>query len=563
MLHHWIYPKPSNGEEICRELGVPSCLGRMLASRGLRTVAEVQNFLYPKLSALSDPFLLPNLRKAVERILWAIDREERVVLYGDYDVDGVTSLALFARVLRAYGLHPEVFLPQRMEEGYGLSPEGVERCLATYQPQLLIAVDCGTGSVAEVAQLRARGVDALVFDHHEIKGELPDCVVVNPKLGEDFHYLCSAGIVFKACHGLMKLRALYNFDLKECLDLVALGSVADIVPLTGENRLLVQKGLQQMERTRWPGVRALMEVAMVRPPIKPVHVGFQLAPRLNAAGRLGTAEDSLHLLLADDPVKARELALNLDSQNRDRQELQARIIEEAEAMLLQEFDPERDAAIVLAKEGWHQGVLGIVAGRFSKALHRPTLIAGFDENGVGKGSGRSIEGFPLVAALGQSGQDLLDKFGGHEMAAGFTVSRERFGEFKQAFLALARAQLDSEALRPCLHLDAELDLATLDMEFLAQHDLLQPFGVGNAQPLFVARRVAPSGPVRVLKEKHLSFVVSHTRARDGGRCRAIFFEGARHPLPEPPWDVAFRVERNEYLGNVSVQMVVQAIRSAQ
>jgi single-stranded-DNA-specific exonuclease len=563
MPHQWIFPKPSQGDDFSRELGIPGCLAGLLASRGLATAAEVRGFLYPKLSALSDPFLLPNLRTAVDRILAAIDREERVVLYGDYDVDGVTSLALFARVLRAYGLHPEVFLPQRMEEGYGLSPEGVERCLATYNPQLLIAVDCGTCSVAEVGMLKERGVEVLVFDHHETKAELPECVVVNPKLGSDFHYLCSAGIVFKACHGLMKLRALYSFDLKDSLDLVALGSVADIVPLIGENRLLVQKGLQKMENTRWPGLKALMEVAAVRPPIKPVHVGFQLAPRLNAAGRLGTAEDALHLLLADDPVKAHDLAMSLDSQNRDRQELQARIIEEAEAMILQEFDPAKDAAIVLAKEGWHQGVLGIVAGRVSKAFHRPTLVAGFDESGVGKGSGRSIEGFPLVAALNQCGQELLEKFGGHEMAAGFTVSRERFERFKRAFLDYARAQLDAEALRPCLHLDAELDLATLDLEFLAQHDLLQPFGVGNLQPLFVARRVAPAGQVRVLKEKHLSFVVSHTRARDGGRCRAIYFDGARHPLPEPPWDIAFRVERNDYLGNVSVQMVVQSIRSAQ
>ena len=560
MHQQWIFPGNSNsGAALGRELGVAPCLAGLLLSRGLLTQPEAEKFLHPKLNTLSDPFLLPNLRAAAERILAAIDRKEKVVLYGDYDVDGVTSLTLFARILRAYGLSPEIFLPQRMEEGYGLSPEGVERCVGLHRPELLVAVDCGTNSAEEIAQLKAQGVEVLVFDHHEIGALPPDCLLVNPKLGSDFHYLCSAGIVFKACHGLLKLRPLPTFDLKECLDIVALGSVADIVPLIGENRLLVQKGLSQMEKTRWIGLRALMDAASVKAPIRPSHVGFQLGPRLNAAGRLGTAEDALNLLLAEDLPTARGLAEGLDRQNRDRQTVQAQTLEEAEEMLALEFDPARDAAIVLAKEGWHHGVLGIVAGRLMKNHHRPTFIIGFDENGIGKGSGRSIDGFSLVAALGGCGVGLLEKFGGHEMAAGLTVKRERFEEFKRAFLDTARAQLDEAALRPRLHLDAELDFSILDMEFLAQHDLLQPFGIGNHQPLFVARGVSPAAEPRVLKEKHISF----TLRQNGSRCRAIFFDGVRNPLPEPPWDVAFRVERNEYMGNVSVQMHIQAIRAAE
>jgi single-stranded-DNA-specific exonuclease len=234
-------------------------------------------------------------------------------------------------------------------------------------------------------------------------------------------------------------------------------------------------------------------------------------------------------------------------------------VAEAEAMLAREFDPARDAAIVLAKEGWHPGVLGIVAGRLTKNHHRPTLIIGFDENGIGKGSGRSIDGFSLVAALGGCAQGLLEKFGGHEMAAGFTIRREQFEEFKRVFLEAARAQLDEAALKPRLHLDAELDFSILDLEFLAQHDLLQPFGIGNHQPLFFARGVSPAAEPRVLKEKHISF----TLRQNGSRCRAIFFDGVRHPLPTPPWDVAFRVERNEYMGSVNVQMQIQAIRAAE
>jgi len=413
--------------------------------------------------------------------------------------------------------------------------------------------------VEEIAQLKSSGIEVLVFDHHEVGPTLPDCPVVNPKLGQDFHYLCSAGIVFKACHGLLNLRPLPGFDLKELLDIVALGSVADIVPLIGENRLLVQKGLLQMERTRWVGLKALMVVAGVRAPIRPSHVGFQIGPRLNAAGRLGTAEDALNLLLSESAPDAQRLAASLDRQNKERQEVQAHTVEEAEAMLAQEFDPARDAAIVLAKEGWHPGVLGIVAGRLMKNHHRPTVIIGFDEQGIGKGSGRSIEDFSLVEALAECEPGLLERFGGHEMAAGLTIKREHFEEFKRAFLACARTRLDDAALRPRLHLDAELDFSILDLEFLAQHDLLQPFGIGNHQPLFFARGVNPAFEPRVLKEKHLSF----TLRQNGSRCRAIYFDGARHPLPEPPWDVAFRVERNEYMGNVNVQMQIQAIRSAQ
>ena len=228
-------------------------------------------------------------------------------------------------------------------------------------------------------------------------------------------------------------------------------------------------------------------------------------------------------------------------------------------MLAEQFDPSRDAAIVLGKEGWHPGVLGIVAGRLMKNHHRPTIIVGFDENGIGKGSGRSIEGFSLVEALAQSEPGLLERFGGHEMAAGLTIRRECFEEFKAKFLAYAQSKLDDTALRPRLHLDAELEFSLLDLEFLAQHDLLQPFGIGNHQPLFFARGVSPALEPKILKEKHISF----TLRQNGSRCRAIYFDGARHPLPEPPWDVAFKLERNEYMGNVNVQMLIQAIRPAQ
>ncbi|MGB8355097.1 MAG: single-stranded-DNA-specific exonuclease RecJ [Chthoniobacteraceae bacterium] len=556
----WIIaPAAAMAEErgLARELGVAPFIAALLCRRGLLDAAAARDFLQPKLKSLGDPFELPNMEAATARILAAIDRKERIALYGDYDVDGVASLALFARVLRAYGAEAGTFLPQRMDEGYGLSPEGVTRCLTELRPQLLVALDCGTSSVAEIASLRAGGVDVVVFDHHEIKGALPDCALVNPKLGTKFHYLCTAGIVFKACHALLKRRPLENFDLKECLDIVALGTVADIVPLVEENRILVQKGLVQMEKTRWTGLRALMQVAGVKAPISPGDVGFRLGPRLNAAGRIGTAGDALKLLLTEDAAEARMLAAGLDQQNQERQQVEQRTLRAAEKMVAENFDAARDATIVIGESGWHPGVLGIVASRISKSFHRPTFVIGFDENGVGKGSGRSITGFSLVEALSQCG-GFLEKFGGHEMAAGLTIRQERFPEFQRAFLDFARAQLTDEDLQPRLRVDGEVEIGELDLDFLGHHEKLQPFGIGNPQPLFFARGVKPFEEPRVLKEKHLLFNLR----QNGSKTSAIFFNGAATELPRPPWDVAFRVERNEFRENVTCQVQIVALRGA-
>ena len=540
-------------------LGCPPFLARLLALRGLQDPAEARLFLDPRLKNLSDPFLLPGMRPAIERILAAIDRRERIVLYGDYDVDGVTSLALFTRILRRLGADPQPFLPLRMDEGYGLSPEGLARCVAAHQPQLLLALDCGTCSVAEIASLRAQNIDVLVFDHHESKTDLPPCLsLVNPKLGPDFHYLCSAGIVFKACHALLKERPAADIDLRDYLDIVALGTVADIVPLKGENRILVQRGLIQLEKSRWVGLRALIASAGIAAPFSPADIGFKLGPRINAAGRLASAEQALELLLTDDPARARILADALSEQNRQRQEVEKAIHREALAIVEKEFSPDQ-AAIIVGADGWHPGVLGIVASRISKAWHRATFVIGFDDTGLGKGSGRSIEGLSMVKAL-SSCADLLVKFGGHEMAAGLTIQRDRFPQFQEAFRRQARQLLTDDQLRPRLYLDAEVSLADLHFDFLSHHETLQPFGIGNSQPLFLARNIR-SAETRILKEKHFRFMLLQN---EGGQTRqAIYFGGAQQPLPEPPWDIAFQVTRNDYNGRSTLQLEIKALRSSE
>jgi single-stranded-DNA-specific exonuclease len=542
--------------EICES----ECIARLLSRKGFRCAEEVENFLRPRLRSLSNPFSLPQMHAAVSRILAALDQHERIVLFGDYDVDGVTSLALLDEMLRAYGAAPELFLPSRMEEGYGLSHESVERCLQQHRPQLLISVDCGTSSVNEVADLKKRGVDVIVLDHHEPKSEFPDCVaMVNPKLMEcGFEYLCSVGIVFKLCHALLKTRPLPEFNLKSRLDLVALGTVADIVPLHDENRVLVQRGSIEIARTSRIGLKKLIQVAGVRQPILPEDIGYRLGPRLNAAGRLSTAEKSLRLLLTQDEGEATVLAAELDRQNRERQDVETQIFNAAAAKIDKEFDMARDAAIVTGARGWHPGVLGIVASRIVRKYHRPAIVIGFDENGMGKGSGRSIEGLNLVEALNRCA-DSLDKYGGHEMAAGLAVREENFDFFAGTFHNVVREILSEEAFQPCLRLDYELAFTDIDVDFLRWHEMLQPFGNGNSQPLFFAREVEPVAPPRVVNEKHLIL-----RLRQGDRHRrAVYFNGVADQLPAPPWDIAFRIRADDFKGERLVAMQVEAVRPAE
>ncbi len=570
----WIFPAPADAAAARRlvdEARIAPWVAGILVRRGFSESAAAAKFLKPLLRTLSDPFLLPAMDEAVTRILAAVERRERIVLFGDYDVDGVSSLALLARLLHAYGVEVATFLPHRVDEGYGLSADGVARCADEHRPELLIAVDCGTTSVAEIAGLRGAGVDVIVLDHHEPKDELPPAVaLVNPKLRgarndapaldstpSSFDYLCSVGIAFKVAHALLKRRPVAGFDIKELLDLVAIGTVADVVPLVEENRIFVHAGLQRVANSRWPGVRALVEVSGLRTPLRAVDIGFGIGPRLNAAGRLDSATAALELLLTDDPIRARSLARTLDQQNRERRSIEDEVLGKAGAQITSCYDPGGDAAIVVGDAGWHPGVVGIVASRLQRRYHRPTFVIGFDPMGIGKGSGRSIEGFSLVAALARCAP-LLEKFGGHEMAAGLTMRQENLAAFRETFAQAAREMIPAENLRRRLSLDAELRLAELNLNLLDEHDALQPFGTANHQPVFFTRGVTLAGEPRLMKDKHWSFTLRHGRAQ----CRAVWWNAADENLPPPPWDIAYTVSRNEWNGRVDVQIELRAVRSA-
>ena len=562
MQRLWIFPEVSDAtslSRIRREADVPDFLAELLLKRGVADGNSAEAYLKPRLRSLGAPEQLPEMEAAVARILAAMDRREKIVLYGDYDVDGITSLAILARFFKACGIMVPCFLPLRAEEGYGLSKAGVERCLEMHAPQLLLAVDCGTTSVREIAALRQRGVDVIVLDHHEPGSERPDCVaLVNPKCGAEFHYLCSAGVVFKLAHAILKARPVEGVDLKEYLDLVALATVADIVPLVEENRIFVSHGLRQMERTRWAGLAALRRVADVPTPVKAGDISFRMGPRINAAGRLGPAMEALQLLLADDPSEASRLAEGLDAHNRERQGVERHVVRDAEEWVAKNFNPDTQASIVAGSRDWHIGVLGVVASRIMRQYHRPTFVIGFDESGAGKGSGRSIEGLPLVAMLRDCAGH-LEKFGGHDMAAGISLSESSLPAFREAFEAAAQAIANEEMLAPRLRLDCELDLGDIDASVLESQDLLEPFGNSNPQPVMFSRAVAPAGEPRVMKEKHLRIEFLCGRRR----VPAIFFNAPVNAMPRPPWDIAYTLDWNVWQGRAEPQLRIVEVRHAE
>lgn len=530
---------------------------RLLALRVGDETAE--SFLDPRLAALRDPFDLPGMKAAVRRILEAVEARSPVVLYGDYDVDGLTSLAQLMILLRAYGMEPRAFLPHRMEEGYGLSREGLARCFEAHgRPTLLIALDCGTTAVAEAAWLRAEGVDLIIVDHHEPADILPECVaLVNPGLEAGNEPYCTAGLVFKLMHALLKSRSLPGFDLRDHLDLAAMGTVADLVPLRRENRVLVKKGLEKIAATRRAGLRALKAAAGVDGHVETHHIGFRLGPRLNASGRLDHAQASLDLLLCDDPAEAGAIAALLNDLNRERQDVENQAHGEALAALGADPALAMAPCIVLGSRSWHPGVVGIVASRLMRDFHRPAVVIAFDGNGTGKGSGRSVSGVSLVNAFDEC-RSLVLKGGGHAMAAGVSLEEKNLAVFREAMCRAVERQVGSNAARRRVEFDADCHLADFERRFLGELMRLEPFGIGNPEPLFLVRDVMPALPGQVMKEKHWKIQLQQRSVS----WPAMWFNAPLAEAPPPPWDVAVKLQRQFWRGAVSWTLLIQGARTA-
>jgi len=587
MKFRWSLPpaQPQLAGQLASEVKISPLLAQCLLNRGLGEPTAASSFLAPRLTQLADPFRLPDMAVAVDRLFLARERRQPVVVFGDYDVDGVTSTALLLEVLGTLGWSVNGYLPHRLDEGYGLSRDGLDNCLRKFPASLLLAVDCGSTAVEPIAWLRQRGVEVIVLDHHQVASPAPAAAaLVNPHLHaaspaaplppsdastlppfNPFTELCSVGLAFKLAHALVKrsraagLPGAADFDLRPLLDLVALGTIADVVPLVGENRILVTAGLQRLNATHRPGLIALQQVAQTPAPLGAYEVAFQLGPRLNAAGRLETAEEALRLLQARDLAEALPLAQNLDARNRERQKLERRIAEEAIAAIRPRFNPERDFAIVEGRSAWHIGVVGIVAARLVQQFYRPTIIVGGD--GLEwRGSGRSIAGFDLAAALRACG-DLLVRHGGHALAAGLALRTENLEPLRARLNELARQALKPEQLQPPLRLDAAVNLAQITLDSLTELARLKPTGQGNPQAQFFARHLTLARPLHWMgpAKQHLKLWVTDGLTTLGG----VWWDAANEPLPAGPFDLAFTPQINQHNGRDLVQLKVLDWRPAQ
>jgi single-stranded-DNA-specific exonuclease len=546
--------------------GVGLVAARLLCQRGVSTADAAARFLHPSLDQLHDPFRLTGMDVAVDRLLAAIDRRERVAIHGDYDVDGITSTVILERTIQALGGDVTHFIPERLRDGYGLQPAAVER-LAADGVRLLVSVDCGIRSVDAARRASELGVDLIITDHHEPDHELPRAVaVLNPKqpgCSYPDKHLAGVGVAFKLVQALCARTGREKW-LPAFVKIAALGTLADVVPLVGENRVIAKVGLDLLSRgPHKVGLRALLEVAgLSGRPIDSYSVGYILAPRINAAGRMATPDIAARLLLATDEalaVEARALAEQLNDENLRRQVQEQDILAEARRAIERDPDIGAHAVLVVAGEGWHRGVIGIVASKLVDQFHRPAVVVSL-EGGVGHGSCRSIPSFDMLGAIEACGGYLI-RFGGHRMAAGLTLDAAQFGAFRTALQAHGDDRLGPDDLRPRLRIDARLDLDDIRGGLVEEIKALEPFGLGNPRPVFSTGPVELVDGPRRIKDRHLKMAV-----RQKGRIfRAIawrsadresFFVEHRSAL-----DLAFSLTQNTFNGETFTELTLSDVRA--
>ncbi|MEO0453272.1 MAG: single-stranded-DNA-specific exonuclease RecJ [Verrucomicrobiota bacterium] len=516
----------------------------LLGKRGF-SESDSSKFLYPKLKHLSDPFRIPDMALAVERIEKALRRDERVLIYTDYDVDGMSSGALLYRFLVELGAQVEVFIPERQSEGYGLSLEGLEHSLEKGPIQLIIALDCGTTSIEEVDWVKSQGIDILIIDHHELAETIPAAdAVVNPQRGETDQYLSTVGLIFKLCHAFLKAQGDPElFDLRSHMDYVALGTVSDLVPLVDDNRIMVYYGLKQLGITHHIGLQELMRVAKVRKVPDPSTIGFVIGPRLNASGRLTSAEEGWELLVTQDHSAARRIAQSLDALNRKRQKIELEAYEAAKMMASEMQEEERSHCLIVDSTDWHQGVVGIVASRLQRDYYLPSIVITVDEDGMGKGSARSIPGLSMMEAL-RAHSNYLKAFGGHSMAAGLEIEHSSVPEFRKAMNQWFAENTSDSDYQERLLADMSVPAQILDRELAEGLSTMEPFGQGNPAPVLVVRKVRMKSPPRYFGTKHIKFKA----VADQNTFDAVGFGLGSGDVPEGPFDLAGHWEMDSFTG---------------
>ena len=544
-------------EDLGAYLGVSPIIGALILQRGYNDLLRAKMFMRPKLADLDDPFRVKNLRRAVLRIIEAIEKRESVLVFGDYDVDGITSTTLLVSILRHFGISPTYFVPRRMEEGYGLSEAALERALSGGKPQLLIALDCGTNAVDAINYIRSKDIDLIVVDHHQAKDvSADDHILINPHVhnigATPWNQLCTVGLVFKLAHGLIKEMRQRNdarsweINLKDYLDLVALGTVADLVPLVDENRIMSRYGIKRLKSTRRTGIQALIQASGIAlgEDITPIDISFKLGPRINASGRLADASLPLEMLLGDDFTTCYRAACELNDINKERQEIERGVLEDAmkqvEAKRLDKYP-----CIVVYDPSWHPGVVGIIAGKLSRDFHKPVIVFGEIDEGYTKGSGRSILGIDLVECLAHCG-DILGSWGGHPMAVGVAVKEGCVDLFREKISETINKKYGENIdFTPGVTINLTLDVSDVGLELLDELELLHPYGEGNREPIFALKGIELAKPVEVFgSAQNYRFQIP---LGDSGWISAVAWRGGdRLPPVGKPIDLAVKLGWNRW-----------------
>ncbi len=564
MAMRWQIKQPSKERvaSLKTEFNTSEIIAKVLANRGIESLKKSHNFFNPSNDQLHDPFMMKNMDMAVERISRNIQNEKPILVFGDYDVDGTTGASLLYLGLKDLNANVEYYIPHREKEGYGLSSGGIDYA-QSMGADLLITCDCGINAFKPVDYANKRGIDIIITDHHIPDKKLPNaCAVLNPKqkgCKYPFKGLCGCGVAFKLISALSEKCGTDGNVGLNYLDLVALATSADMVPILDENRVLVYGGLDQLEQSESPGIRQLLvQTGLVGESLNVGKLVFGLAPKINAAGRMGDANRTVELLTTSDNLRAEELASILVRENKRRQQIQEHIVNDAIRLVHSQVDLENNKVVIIGSRGWHPGVVGIVASRIKDEFSRPAIVISFDNGGIGKGSARSIPKLDLYDALSGASK-FLEGYGGHPMAAGLTVREDKFENFKSLFLRNVNKILSDDDLIPVISIDGEMALTDINPRFMRFLEKLGPFGPGNMRPKFVSRNLAISGQPRLMGNgEHIRFIVS----QNGRNYPAVGFKLSSHYedlIRGVPVDLAYVVEVNQWQGQSNIQLNVRDI----
>ncbi|MCC5941590.1 MAG: single-stranded-DNA-specific exonuclease RecJ [Balneolaceae bacterium] len=566
MSYRWTFAKPSREETIPLlqdQLNVPAEIARLLAIRDINTFEQAKTFFRPESKDLYDPFLMKDMEEGACRLSSAIRNREKVVIYGDYDVDGTTAVSILYTFLKSFGLDVEYYIPHRFKEGYGINPDGIKFSIQK-GANLIVSVDCGITAIEEAKYAKEKGIDLIICDHHTVGDVIPDAVAVldpkRPDCSYPFDGLSGAGVGFKLVQGATKKLGLPSTLPDQFLDLVAISIASDIVPIVDENRVLMRRGLELINTEPRVGIKALLNLIGAKMgSVTTSSIVFSIGPRINAAGRMGDATTAVELMIADDPITASRFASELESVNKMRKTADMETMNQATEMLENEYNIDDMSAMVLHSPDWHLGVIGIVASRLVDAHYRPAIMLSTVEDKI-KGSARSIKGFNIYDALKEC-EDLLDQFGGHEFAAGLTMSRENLDEFRQRMNEIAYNTLLNNDFKPELEISGELDLGQVDLKFWKLLSQFEPFGPGNMRPVFVSRNVCIEGLPSIVGSGHLKMRIKSDNSAifDAIGFNMHEYEPRLRNCREDRIDVAYVLEENFWNGKRTIQMRLKDI----